>query len=222
MTPDLTPHISHIPRYVAVETEIQKIPAVHNIGALSLETAPLKYSLKAEAAAWKAQYSINLHEQAKAELDRISAWFDEMSRLLRREVNDLDNVRAAMGYLSDIREKEGLIDQARDHTTTTAPPHSPHSHTPPFHASPFSPRPIAQEFGPVEEMYSMLSRYEVRVSKEEVDLSRDPRSHTPHPPYVHRCASRRRRSTRSPSSHTTGRSSSSSPIPSPTRSRTCR
>jgi hypothetical protein len=112
-----------------------------------------------------------------------------MSRLLRREVNDLDNVRAAMGYLSDIREKEGLIDQ---------------------------------EFGPVEEMYSMLSRYEVRVSKEEVDLSRDPRSHTPHPPYVHRCASRRRRSTPSPSCRTTGRSSSSSPIPSPTRSRTCR
>ena len=148
-------------------------------------------ALKAEAAAWKAQYSINLHEQAKAELDRISAWFDEMSRLLRREVNDLDNVRAAMGYLreKDIREKEGLIDQ---------------------------------EFGPVEEMYSMLSRYEVRVSKEEVDLSRDPRSHTPHPPYVHRCASRRRRSTPSPSSRTTGRSSSSSPTPSPTRSRTCR
>ena len=86
-----------------------------------------------------------------------------MSRLLRREVNDLDNVRAAMGYLSDIREKEGLIDQ---------------------------------EFGPVEEMYSMLQRYEVRLSKEELD--------------------------RWASCRTRGRSSRPSPTPSPTRSRTCR
>ena len=31
-------------------------------------------------------------------------------------------------------------------------------------------------------------RTKVRARSEELDLSRDPRSHTPHPPYTHRCA----------------------------------
>ena len=109
---------------------------MHNIGALSLETAPLKYSLKAEAAAWKAQYSQNLHAQAKQELDRVTEWMEEMNRMLKREVSDLDTVRSAMGILKEIRDKEATIDL---------------------------------EFGPVEEMYAMLSRYEVRVAKEEAD-----------------------------------------------------
>jgi hypothetical protein len=52
-------------RYVEIEREIARIAPVHNIGALSLETAPLKYSLRSEAASWKAMYGLNLHEQAK-------------------------------------------------------------------------------------------------------------------------------------------------------------
>ena len=43
-------------KYVAIEAQIQKIAPVHNIGALSLETAPLKYSLRSEAHAWKALF----------------------------------------------------------------------------------------------------------------------------------------------------------------------
>ena len=61
-------------------------------------------------------------------------WMEDMQKKLKREINDLDNVRAAMAYLSEVREKEGQIEQL---------------------------------FGPVEEMYAMLNRYEVRVSKEE-------------------------------------------------------
>ena len=38
-------------------------------------------------------------------------------------------------------------------------------------------------------------RTKVRARSEELDLSRDPRSHAPHPPYVHRCARSRRSST---------------------------
>jgi len=127
---------AELKKYVAIEAQIQKIAPVHNIGALSLETAPLKYSLKSEASSWKAQYSQNLHEQAKRELDVVVTWIEDMTRNLKREISDLDNVRAAMGYLAVVREKEGQIEQL---------------------------------FGPVEEMYSMLNRYEVRVTKEEQD-----------------------------------------------------
>ena len=125
-----------IMKYVSVESEIQKIAPVHNIGALSLETAPLKSSLKSEAASWKAQYSQNLHEQAKQELERCVDWMDDMSKKLKREIKDLDHVREIVSYLGEVREMEGQVETL---------------------------------LGPVEEMYAMLARYEVRVTKEEVD-----------------------------------------------------
>ena len=40
--PTPLPHPTSLTRYVDIEIEIQKISPVHNIGALSLETAPLK------------------------------------------------------------------------------------------------------------------------------------------------------------------------------------
>ena len=134
--PTLEDFDAKLKKYVHIEASIQKIAPVHNIGALSLETAPLKYSLKSEASSWKSQYSQNLHEQAKAELDVVVEWCDDMYKKLKREITDLDQVRAAMGYLAEVREKEGQIEQL---------------------------------FGPVEEMYAMLNRYEVRVTKEEQD-----------------------------------------------------
>ena len=54
---------SELKKYMAVEQEISGIAGVHNIGSLSLETQPLKYSLKSEASSWKAQFARNLHKQ---------------------------------------------------------------------------------------------------------------------------------------------------------------
>lgn len=41
---------------------------MHNIGALCLDTQPLKYSLKSEAASWKAQFAKNLHKKGSEDL----------------------------------------------------------------------------------------------------------------------------------------------------------
>ena len=38
------------------------------IGCLCVETAPLKASLRAEAAAWKSQFAKNLHKQGFTDL----------------------------------------------------------------------------------------------------------------------------------------------------------
>ena len=38
------------------------------MGALSLDTQPLKYSLKSEAASWKAQFAKNLHKKGSEDL----------------------------------------------------------------------------------------------------------------------------------------------------------
>lgn len=49
------------------------IVPVHSIGALSLDTLPLKYSMKSEAASWKAQFAKNLHKKGAEEL-KASPW----------------------------------------------------------------------------------------------------------------------------------------------------
>jgi dynein heavy chain len=53
---------------MAVEQHIGAVPAAHNIGALTLETQPLKAALRAEAASWKAQFARNLHKQSAEDL----------------------------------------------------------------------------------------------------------------------------------------------------------
>ena len=138
--PSLEDFEAELKKYVDIEREIQKIAPVHNIGALSLETAPLKYSLKLGGGGVEgAVLRRTCTSRRKAELDATLAWMEDMQKKLKREIRDLDNVRAAMGYLAEVREKEGAIEQL---------------------------------FGPVEEMYAMLGRYEVRVSKEEADTGR--------------------------------------------------
>ena len=44
------------------------IPTSHRVGALHVETALLKASLLAEAAAWKAQFAKNLHKKGLDDL----------------------------------------------------------------------------------------------------------------------------------------------------------
>ena len=59
---------AELKKYNAVEQRISEVPAVRNIGALSLETQPLKAALRAEAASWKAQFARNLHKQSAEDL----------------------------------------------------------------------------------------------------------------------------------------------------------
>lgn len=66
--PTLEEFEGQLKRLMAIEQDISLITPVHNIGALSLETQPLKYSLKSEAAAWKAQYAKNLHKKGYDDL----------------------------------------------------------------------------------------------------------------------------------------------------------
>ena len=138
--PSLEDFEAELRKYDLVEQEINRIPEKHNIGALSLDTNPLKTALTQEARLWKKQYAQNLHQQAKVELETITEWIDKHKRYLSREINDLDEVRMVMGYLSDIREKETMLDW---------------------------------EFGPVEEKYALLTRYNVEIPKEESDQVSD-------------------------------------------------
>ena len=66
--PTLEMFEAELKKYMAIETEVNAIAGIHNIGALSLDTQPLKSSLKSEAASWKAQFAQNLHKQCSEDL----------------------------------------------------------------------------------------------------------------------------------------------------------
>ncbi|KAG8470448.1 hypothetical protein KFE25_008869 [Diacronema lutheri] len=108
--PQLDDFEAELKKYVAIEAEIAQIPPLHNIGAISLDTKPLKAAFQAEAGAWKAQYAKNLHSQAHAQLSRLTQWMHDMARNLRREVTDLDDVRFAVDNLQLVRSKEAALD----------------------------------------------------------------------------------------------------------------
>jgi dynein heavy chain len=108
--PTLEDFETELKKYDLVEQEISRIPEKHNIGALSLDTTPLKTALSQEARSWKKQYAQNLHAQAKHELDTVTQWIETHKRYLSRVINDLDDVRMVMGYLAAIREKEAMLD----------------------------------------------------------------------------------------------------------------
>ena len=131
---------AELKKYVDIEREISLISPVHNIGALSLETAPLKYSLRSEALSWKALFGTNLHDQALLKLEECTSWTKEKERCLKREIANLDDVRFAISHLKELRDRESSIEEF---------------------------------FEPVEEMYSILSRYEVKLDKEEVEQVND-------------------------------------------------
>jgi hypothetical protein len=134
--PSLEDFEAELKKYDLVEQEIMRIPQKHNIGAIALETLALKTALSTEAKAWKKQYAQNLHGQARTELATITEWIEKHTRYLKRELNDLDDVRLAVGYLAAIREKETMLDW---------------------------------EFGPILEKYSLLTKYNVDIPKEETD-----------------------------------------------------
>lgn len=102
---------SELQRYVAVEDDVARIVPVQNVGIISLVMAPLKYSLRAEAAAWKTKYTQNLQVTAKKKLDLLVAWIDDVSLRLKQEIRDLGSVRFAMGVLKEVRDRERTIEQ---------------------------------------------------------------------------------------------------------------
>ena len=107
--PTLEGFENELKKYMAVEEEIQRVPPVHNIGAMSIETKPLKQSLMAAAKEWKTQFAKNLHGKGKQQLQDIHDYMRETMKL-NREVEDLEDVRTVMGVLKEIRDREAEID----------------------------------------------------------------------------------------------------------------
>lgn len=79
--PALEAFEAELKKYMAIETEVAAIASINNIGALSLETLPLKNSLKSEAMTWKTQFAVNLHRQCSEDLKSFDSYIRWAARV---------------------------------------------------------------------------------------------------------------------------------------------
>lgn len=100
-SPSLDEFEGQLRRLMSLEQEISAIAPAHPIGPLSLETQPLRASLRSEAAAWKAQFARNLHRKGADDLRAFDQHLRDLTTKLGRKVEDLEDVQVM--YYSGFR-----------------------------------------------------------------------------------------------------------------------
>ncbi|KAK9794950.1 hypothetical protein WJX73_010224 [Symbiochloris irregularis] len=138
--PNLEAFENELRKHLATEREVGAIVALHTIGSLALDSAPLKASLRAEAASWKTQFAKNLQKQGATDLAAFDAYVKDTTAKLGRKINDLEDVHILMPILKEIRHREANLDGI---------------------------------IAPIQDMYALLTRYEVRLPKDELDAVSD-------------------------------------------------
>ncbi|XP_034335195.2 dynein axonemal heavy chain 5 isoform X1 [Magallana gigas] len=108
--PILTEIEAQIRYYQKLETEKEEMQPSYRVGATLLSTEPLKLALITEAKNWKMAYAKALNEKCAHEMDEILDFIENLTKRLSRPVKDLDDVRAHMAALAEIREAEIRID----------------------------------------------------------------------------------------------------------------
>ena len=93
-----------------LETTIEEIPTSYRVGSVICLTEKLKEALIAETKAWKLAFGKALNAKASADMTDIFDFIENLQKRLSRPIKDLDDVRAAMASLAEIRESEIRID----------------------------------------------------------------------------------------------------------------
>ena len=69
--PSLEAFENELRKYMDLENEIMSADPLCLIGCISLDSSPVKDSLRSEAIAWRFQFAHNLHEQARDETEQL-------------------------------------------------------------------------------------------------------------------------------------------------------
>ncbi|XP_071801151.1 dynein axonemal heavy chain 5-like isoform X2 [Asterias amurensis] len=101
---------TQIKYYQNLETTIEEIPISYRVGSVICLTEKLKEALIAETKAWKLAFGKALNAKASADMTDIFDFIENLQKRLSRPIKDLDDVRAAMASLAEIRESEIRID----------------------------------------------------------------------------------------------------------------
>ena len=108
--PNIPSFEAELKKFMAIEVEIEAIPAIHVIGALALNTANLKLQLSKESRQWKVQYSNKVHHQARDSMYALLEYIRVTTSKLSIDIDGLDSLRRVMDVLKEIRQRESSIE----------------------------------------------------------------------------------------------------------------
>ena len=104
--PTVDDYETELARYMEIESQIHEIEGAFNLSSMCLRSQSLKYSLKAEASAWKAQFARTLHAKAKHKMEEILDYFLTSLERVAKEVSNFDDVGNTIKWLQDLWERE--------------------------------------------------------------------------------------------------------------------
>uniref|UniRef100_A0A3P8WNT4 AAA+ ATPase domain-containing protein n=1 Tax=Cynoglossus semilaevis TaxID=244447 RepID=A0A3P8WNT4_CYNSE len=93
-----------------LQMQISELPANYSVGSLLLDTDELKMALTQECNLWKQAFGAALHHRASTDLGEILSFVEGLTKRLQRPIKDLEDVRAAMAALKEVREAEVSLD----------------------------------------------------------------------------------------------------------------
>ncbi len=96
--------------YKKIETEIEEFAPLYQVGSIVYITENLKRALLTEILNWKLAYGKAMNEEASANMKRTFDFIEDLSKRLARPCKDLDDIRAHMKSLNEIKENEITID----------------------------------------------------------------------------------------------------------------
>lgn len=90
--------------------QVSEMEPSFQVGPLLLMTDTLKKSLTCEIKSWKLSYAKMLNQKSAQDMKEILTFFDSMMKRLSRPIKDLDDVRALMAAIGEIKDSEYRID----------------------------------------------------------------------------------------------------------------
>lgn len=91
-------------------SEVDQVPGVEQIGALSLQTGNVKLSLKSKIRSWQDAYSQDLYIRANRMLEQLNDDMKQIRLKIDKPAKDIDSLGQVMYALEEIRKKESEID----------------------------------------------------------------------------------------------------------------
>ncbi|XP_072307391.1 dynein axonemal heavy chain 5 [Eucyclogobius newberryi] len=114
-SPSLSEFSSQIQHYSTLESQIEDLPGLWTVGWLVLDSDQVKRSLKSECFQWKRALGGALNRRASAQMDEVFSFADTNIKRLQRPITDLEDVRAAMATLREVREQEIHVESSIAH-----------------------------------------------------------------------------------------------------------
>ncbi|CAH1798803.1 unnamed protein product, partial [Owenia fusiformis] len=104
--PILSEFEEQIKYYLNIRDDLEEIQPSFRVGSVVFMTDSIKVSLIAEVNNWVNQFGNALNDKCVHEMDEVLEFTDNLMKRLSRPINDLDDVRAQMASLTEIRQNE--------------------------------------------------------------------------------------------------------------------